>query len=267
VHEPDADVLTVADEGEVRRLVLNRQGSLNALNTALFDALETEIARLREESSVRVVIVTGAGDRAFCAGADLDELADLDANAARDHLGRGQAIFRALEGCGVPVIAAVDGYALGGGFELALASTLIVASERARFGLPEASLGLIPGYGGTQRLPRAIGRGEALRVMLSGDRIDAAEAYRLGLLAAPPVPAGEALATADELARRIEERSPSAVRAILRLTDPLDLDPGLARETVEAGLATASADAREGIAAFREKRPHSFARDRVEAGR
>lgn len=254
---PDDNLLIVEGDGALRHLVLNRPDTLNALNAAVLAALDTEIRRLADDPSIRAVILSGSGERAFCAGADLDDLAELDAATAHTVLARGQAVMRGLERCGVPTIAAVDGYALGGGFELALACTLVVASERAQFGLPEAGLGLIPGYGGTQRLSRAIGLRAARRLMITGDRLSAAEADRLGLLAAPPVPAGDAVAAAADLARRIGTRSASAVRTILGLTDPGG-EKGLARETAMAALATASPDAREGIQAFREKRTPAF---------
>ncbi len=248
--------LGVRDEGPVRHWVLDRPAALNALNGEVFSALAFEIDRLEAEPA-RAIVISGAGDRAFCAGADLDELADRDADEAAAILGAGQGVFRALERLPVPTIAAVDGYALGGGFELALSCTLVVASERARFGLPEAGLGLIPGYGGTQRLPRAIPPGPAKRLMLTGERLGAGEAYRLGLLAEPPTPAGEATAAATTLATAIAERSATAIATILALTDPHG-EVGLSRETDRAAFAVAGADGREGVAAFREKRKPQF---------
>lgn len=164
-----------------------------------------------------------------------------------------------METLGTPVIAAVNGYALGGGFELALACTLIVAAESARFGLPEVGLGLISGYGGTQRLPKAIGSRAALRIMLTGEQVDAARADELGVLSQPPVPDHDLLEVVGSLADNISEKSPRAAGLILKAVGYAnDLDAGLAHETTLAALAAASGDAEEGIAAFREKRTPRF---------
>ncbi len=179
-------VLTVEQRGAVRYLTINRPGVLNALNADIFTALEEETRHIAFNPGIRAVVVSGAGDRAFSAGADLDELAELDPVDRRALLEWGQRTLRSLETLGTPTIAAVGGYALGGGFELALSCTLLVASESARFGLPEVGLGLIPGYGGTQRLSKAAGRQAALKMMLTGERIDAVRAHELGLLCQPP---------------------------------------------------------------------------------
>jgi enoyl-CoA hydratase len=204
-------------------------------------------------------VITGAGDRAFSAGADLDELTGLDPVDRRALLERGQRVFRSLETLGIPVIAAVNGYALGGGFELALACTLIVAAESARFGLPEVGLGLIPGYGGTQRLPRAVGSRAALGMMLTGEQIDAARADELGILSQPPVPVDDLLEVVGSLADSISGKSPRAASLILKAVGYADsLDASLAHETTLAALAAASGDAEDGIDAFREKRTPRF---------
>jgi len=259
VVERDENVLIAEQRERVRYLTLNRPDVLNALNSKVFTALETELARIEADPGTRVVVVTGSGGRAFSAGADLDELTGLDPVDTRKLLGRGQRVFRALERLGKPVIAAVNGYALGGGFELALACSLIVGSEGAKFGLPEAGLGLIPGYGGTQRLPRLIGKQAALRLMLSGQRADATSAYELGILSQPPVSDDELLDTVGQLAGEISGRSPRAAALILEAVSSSDgLDAGLAHETTLAALAAASGDAAEGIRAFREKRTPSF---------
>ncbi len=255
----EGSALIVEQRRTVRHLTLNRPEVLNALNAGVFAALEEELARISSDTATRAVVITGAGDRAFSAGADLDELTGLDPVDRRALLERGQRVFRSLETLGTPVIAAVNGYALGGGFELALACTLIVAAESARFGLPEVGLGLIPGYGGTQRLPRAVGSRAALRIMLTGEQVDAARANELGVLSQPPVPDDELLGVVGSLADKVSEKSPRAASLILKAVGYTDgLDAGLAHETTLAALAAASGDAEEGIAAFREKQTPSF---------
>jgi enoyl-CoA hydratase len=256
MHE---DVLAVRASGAVRVLTITRPERLNALNTAVFERLAEEAKAASEDVGVRVLVIAGSGPRAFSAGADLDELAGKSPIAAKMLLERGQRVLRELERIGKPVIAAVDGYALGGGLELALACSYIVASSAAKLGLPEVGLGLIPGYGGTQRLPRLIGRGAALRMMLSGDRIDAEEAFRLGILSEPPLAPEGFDAAVLERAERLAAKSPIAQRLILSAVDGSgELDGGLALETSFASLATVTGDGREGIAAFREKRKPSF---------
>ena len=243
----------------MRVLTIDRPDRLNALNSILLRELGDQLAEIAGRPQTRVVVVTGAGPKAFSAGADLDELAGLSAEDAKAVLERGQGVMRVLERLGKPVIAAVNGYALGGGLELSLACSMIVASAQASFGLPEAGLGLIPGYGGTQRLPRAIGKGAALRLMLTGDRLNAHEAYDAGLLCQLPVESGELLDTARELAGRMATQSPSAHRLILQAVHAeAGLDDGLALEATLGGVAIASRDGREGISAFREKRRPTF---------
>jgi enoyl-CoA hydratase len=252
-------VLIAEQRGAVRYLTLDRPEVLNALNASVFTALEEQLARISSDPATRTVVITGAGDRAFSAGADLDELTGLDPVDRRALLERGQRVFRSLETLGIPVIAAVNGYALGGGFELALACTLIVAAESARFGLPEVGLGLIPGYGGTQRLPRAVGSRAALGMMLTGEQIDAARADELGILSQPPVPDDDLLQVVGSLADSISGKSPRAASLILKAVGYADgLDASLAHETTLAALAAASGDAEEGITAGREKRTPRF---------
>ncbi len=251
--------LLVTDDGPVRWLRLNRPAAMNALNGEVLAALDAELDRLQGDREVRAVVVTGTGERAFSAGADLDELAGLSAGEAAAVLGRGQRVFRRIEQSDVPVIAAVNGYALGGGFELALACSFIVASDNARLGLPETNLGLIPGYGGTQRLPRLIGRQLALYVILTGKPLAAGRAYELGILAEPPVPPAELAARAAELAAGVAAKGPGAVRLVLEATaGDAGADSGFRYETALAALATSSPEAAEGVAAFREKRPAVF---------
>jgi enoyl-CoA hydratase len=251
--------LLAHDEGCARVLTLNRPDRLNALNADLLERLEEQAAAAAGDPAVRVVIVAAMGDRAFSAGADLDELAGASPADAKLALQRGQAVFRRLEQLGKPVIASVNGHALGGGFELALACTFIAASTSATFGLPEAKLGLMPGYGGTQRLPRLIGRPAALRMMLSGESIRAQEAFRLGVLTQPPVAPDELSTSVFDLARRLSAASPTAQRLILEACSEPALDAALAHESVLAAFATTTEDAREGIDAFRAKRSPRFA--------
>jgi enoyl-CoA hydratase len=253
--------LRLAHDGPVTTLTLHRPERYNALNGAVVAQLGAAVAALAADPSTRVIVLTGTGEKAFSAGADLDELAGLSAGRAHEVLAAGQRVFRALETCPTPIIAAVNGVALGGGMELALACTFILAGERASFGLPENGLGLIPGYGGTQRLPRLIGRHAAAFVMLSGERLTAERAYAWGLLPCPPIAPDELLTRAHELAHRIAGRSPTATAAILQAIDrgaDTDLNTALAFESALAGLAVGSPDAAEGIAAFRAKRSPAF---------
>ncbi|MQA11444.1 MAG: enoyl-CoA hydratase/isomerase family protein [Pseudonocardiaceae bacterium] len=253
--------LHVQSTGPVATVRIDRPEVHNALNATVLDALGAAMSEFAQDGRTRVVVLTGAGEKAFSAGADLDELAELDPVAAHDTLRFGQRLFRDLETAGLPVIAAVNGFALGGGFELALASTFAVAAEHASFGLPEAGLGLIPGYGGTQRLARLAGRQAAAHVMLTGQRLSAQRAYELGLLAVPPVPAERLLETATELAERVAARSPKAIGMIMTALNhgaDASLEAALALESAFAGLATGTADAEEGIAAFRAKRQANF---------
>lgn len=253
------DALIAEQTGRVLRLTINRPDALNALNAEVLSGLRNELDGAARDASVRVVVIAGTGERAFSAGADLDELTGFDPADTRARLRQGQSAIRALETLEKPVIAAVRGYALGGGFELALACSLILGAESAKFGLPEVGLGLIPGYGGTQRLPRLIGRQAALDIILTGERIDARRAYELGILCRAPVPDGDLLATADGLAGEMAHRSPKAMRlALSAVNSTVDLDSALAYETALAALATTSEDAAEGIKAFQEKREPNF---------
>ncbi|WP_028924807.1 enoyl-CoA hydratase/isomerase family protein [Pseudonocardia acaciae] len=255
------DPLTVERDGTVATVMINRPEVHNALNAAVLTGLGEALRELARDGRTRAVLLTGAGRKAFSAGADLDELARLGPVDAHRFLSEGQRVLRAVADSELPVIAAVNGLALGGGCELALACTFAVAAEGAAFGLPEANLGLMPGYGGTQRLPRAVGRATAAYLMLTGDRLPARRAYELGLLAVPPAADDELGGVSRELADRVAGRSPASVRAILaalRLGADAPLGTGLALESALAGLAVGNPDAVEGVAAFREKRAPSF---------
>lgn len=238
-------------------VTLNRPRVLNALNAALFTELDAVFAELAAEAAVRVVLLTGAGERAFAAGADIREIAGLSAEEGRELAERGQGILRRIETLGKPVIACIRGFALGGGCELAMACTLRLAADDARLGQPEAKLGLLPGYGGSQRLPRLVGRGAALKLLLTGEIIDAREALRIGLVDEVVAPA-ELLSRAEALGLAMAANAPLAIAETLSAVDEgldLPLDAALEREAAGFGRCCGTADKAEGTAAFLEKRP------------
>jgi len=241
-------------------LTISRARVLNALNVALIQELEAAFRGVRDDADVLAAVLTGEGEKAFVAGADIGELAPLDVDGARELARRGQAVFSLIENCGKPVIAAVNGFALGAGCELAMCCTMRIASENARFGQPEVKLGLIPGYGGTQRLPRLVGKGRALEMLLTGEMIDAAEALRVGLV--NDVLASEQLLPAAEtLANKIIANGPLAVSYCLDAVNhgvDMTLEAGLAHEAALFALCCASEDKNEGTRAFLEKRTAQF---------
>jgi enoyl-CoA hydratase len=250
-----------ADTDGVALLTVNRPDKLNALNRDTMGELADAFDRIRNDTAIRALILTGAGEKAFVAGADINELAVLSPMEAQALAARGQSIFRGLEQMRKPSVAAVNGFALGGGLELAMSCTIRVAGPNAKFGQPEVKLGLVPGYGGTQRLPRLVGRGRALEMLLSGETIDVAEAYRIGLVNAV-TPAGELLNFCHQWLRKTLANGPHAVALTLEAVDVgLDcgLDEGLRFEAAAFGLAAATEDRREGTRAFLEKRKPAFA--------
>jgi enoyl-CoA hydratase len=252
--------LIVEKQDRIAWVTLNRPEKLNALNAELLKELDCTFAGLEQDTEVGVVVLTGAGEKAFVAGADIAELRELDAGGARLQALRGQAVFQRIEDMPIPVIAVVNGFALGGGCELALACHVRIASESARFGLPEVSLGIIPGYGGTQRLPRLVGKGVALDLILSGDMVGAADALRMGLVSRV-LPAADLKAGAEKLARTILSRGPLALRqALAAVHQGLEMpqDQGLQFEAAVFGLLASSQDMKEGMSAFLEKRPAAF---------
>lgn len=252
--------LIVEKQDRIAWVTLNRPEKLNALNSELLKELDCTFAGLEQDPEVAVVVLTGAGEKAFVAGADIAELRDLDSAGARLQALRGQAVFQRIEDMPKPVIAAVNGFALGGGCELALACHVRIASETARFGLPEVSLGVIPGYGGTQRLPRIVGKGVALDMILSGEMVGAADALRTGLVSRV-FPAAELRAGAEKLARTMLSRSPLALRqALTSVHQGLEMTQaqGLQFEAAVFGLLASSHDMKEGMTAFLEKRPAAF---------
>lgn len=237
----------------VATVTLNRPEVLNALNAAMFDELEAVFAELAADTALRVVLLTGAGERAFAAGADIRGLLETDAVSGKRVSERGQQVMSQIERCGKPVIACVNGVALGGGCELAMACTLRIASDKAKLGMPEVRLGLIPGYGGTHRLPRLVGRGAALQMMLTGAIVAAEEALRLGLVQ-EVVLAAELLPRAYAVAENIAAMAPLAVAALLEATADPHLDEGMRREAEIFGRLCGTEDKSEGLNAFLEKR-------------
>jgi enoyl-CoA hydratase len=244
----------------IARLTVNRPDKLNALNAIVINDLADAVTRIETDAGVRGVIVTGAGSKAFVAGADIGELTEQGVTGGRNRALLGQQVFRRLERCGKPVIAAVNGFALGGGCELAMACHLRVASENAKFGQPEVKLGIAPGYGGTVRLPRLVGRARALELLLTGEMIDAGEALRIGLVNRV-VPADRLLPESEGLLKSILANGPLAVRACLEAVDAgmdMSLDQALLLEAGYFGVLSATEDMREGTGAFLAKRKPGF---------
>jgi len=237
----------------IATITLNRPQVRNALNIATVTELGAAFEQVKNDETIRVVVLTGAGDKAFAAGADISEISGLSAEEGEEFSRRGQKVFDAMESLGRPTIAAINGYALGGGCELAMACTMRVASETAVFGQPEVKLGLIPGYGGTQRLPRLVGKSQALHLLLTGESISAAEALRIGLVDRV-VPADELAATVGELARRIVANAPLAVRYCIEAVHRGEL----LTEAILFGKSCGTEDMKEGTRAFLEKRPPRF---------
>lgn len=254
------DILLSKTEGAVRTLTINRPDKLNALNRAVLGALGEAMEAASADDAVRVVVLRGAGDKAFVAGADIGEFSDYTAAQAADLSARGQRLFRRIETLGKPVIAVLDGFALGGGLELAMACTLRVASTAARLGQPEINLGLIPGYGGTQRLARLAGRGVALELCLTGDVIDANRAFELGIVSRLHEP-DELEEAVVRLAGKLSEGPPEAMRATIEAVvhgGDCALDAALEYETRQFALLFGTEDMREGVDAFLNKRKPEF---------
>lgn len=255
----DAPVLFTRDGG-VGTLTINRPTSLNALNAATLKAIAEHLAAVAEDRELRCLIVTGAGEKAFVAGADISEMVAMDEAAGRAFAEAGQRAFAALEALSIPAIAAVNGFALGGGCELAMACDFIYASTKAKFGQPEIKLGVIPGFGGTQRLLRRVGNAMARELTYTGKMIDAQEALRIGLVNAVYEPA-ELLGKAQETAKTIATLAPFAMaeakRVLLEGEDAL-LGGAIAREADAFGRCFKTSDQTEGMRAFLDKRPAKF---------
>jgi enoyl-CoA hydratase len=241
-------------------LTINRPEKLNAISNELISELKKLLDEIENDEELRALIITGAGDKAFVAGADIKELVDRDARLGRRVSQERQEVFSRIENLPVPVIAAVNGYALGGGLELALACSIRICSEKAQFGAPEVKLGIIPGDGGTQRLPRLVGLGRAMEMILTGDFIDAQEAYRIGLVN-KVLPQEELMDKAMDLAKKIASRPPLAVRfakeAVNRSQEG-DAASGFALESYLHALSCTTEDKKEGVSAFLEKRKGKF---------
>ena len=244
----------------IARVTINRPDKLNALNAIVIAELDDAVTRMETDSAVRGIIVTGAGTKAFVAGADINELTEQGVSGGQKRALLGQQVFRRLERCGKPVIAAVNGFALGGGCELAMACHLRIASDTAKFGQPEVKLGIAPGYGATVRLPRLVGQARALELLLTGDMIDAEEAKRIGLVNRV-VPAARLMEESEALVRTILGNGPLAIRACLEAVDvgwDMTVDQALLLEAGYFGLLSATEDMREGTRAFVEKRKPAF---------
>lgn len=241
-------------------LTVNRPEKLNALNTLTVDELQDALERIKADRTARVLIITGAGEKAFVAGADISEFVDISLGQGLEFCRKGQGVLSGLDSLGIPSIAAVNGLALGGGCELAMACTLRIASDNAKFGLPELGLGVVPGYGGTQRLARMIGKSRALWLMLTGEMMNAEEAVRTGLVNMV-VDRADLLDRAFSIAKTIKEKGPLAVRNTLiavRYGTETDLETGLMIEAAMTNLALASKDKEEGVRSFFEKRKPAF---------
>jgi len=254
------DNLLLEYDGPVAILTVNRPTVLNALDTPTTDELRRAILHLKQDRNVRVVVITGAGDKSFIAGADINELAALKPTQGKEHAQRGQHVFDLIENMGKPVIAAINGFCLGGGCELAMACTLRIAADSARIGQPEINLGIIPGYAGSQRLARLVGKGVALDLLLTGRPIKADEALAIGLVNRV-VPAGETLNAAKTLAHELSTKAPIAVQYIIEAVNrglDMPFDKAQVHEATLFGLVASTDDMREGTRAFLEKRKPQF---------
>ena len=252
--------LQIEHDGAVAVVTINRPKVLNALNTATLDELRRTILSLKHDNGVRVVVITGAGEKSFVAGADINELAVQTPTAGRDHAMRGQHVLDLIENMGKPVIAAINGYALGGGCELAMACTIRIAADTVKIGQPEINLGIMPGYAGTQRLARLVGRGRALELLLTGDQIGAADAHRLGLVNRV-VPAADLMTEVRKIASVLASKPPIAMRFIIDAVNKglqMAFPDAQVFEATLFGLVATTEDMREGTKAFLEKRKPEF---------
>jgi enoyl-CoA hydratase len=257
---PHSQILFDVDHAGIALITINRPQKLNALSGEVIQELDEAFARLSADRSIHAAILTGSGEKAFVAGADINELAAMSAMDARSLSLRGQAVFRRLETCGKVVVAAVNGFALGGGMELALACTVRFASENAKLGQPEVKLGIIPGYGATQRLPRLVGRGRALEMMLLGEPIGALDAQRIGLVNAV-VPQTELIGFCRAWLDKVLANGPVALGLVLDAVDTgmgLGIEEGLRFEAAAFAVSAATEDRLEGTRAFLEKRKAAF---------
>ncbi|HEY1464607.1 MAG TPA: enoyl-CoA hydratase-related protein [Terriglobales bacterium] len=252
--------ISVETKNFIAYVTVNRPKVLNALNAATLEELRTAMQSIKVDAAVRVVILSGAGEKAFIAGADISEIAKLNGESGREFAQRGQSVFDLIENLGKPVIACIHGFALGGGCELALACTMRLASENAKLGQPEVKLGVIPGYGGSQRLPRLVGKGIANQLLLTGEMISAQEALRIGLVN-EVIASANLVLRAEEIAQKIIANAPLAIQYTLEAVNKgieMPLGEGLQLEARLFGASCATEDKREGTAAFLEKRKAEF---------
>ncbi len=248
-------------KNSIAYVTINRPKVLNALNSATMSELRAVFTELKDDRSIRAVILTGSGEKAFVAGADIGELNKNNAVEAKEYTHRGQAVLDLIENLGKPVIACINGFALGGGCEIAMACTMRLASDNAKIGQPEVKLGLIPGYGGSQRLPRLVGKGIAMQLLLTGEMISAQEAHRIGLVN-EVLPAGQLIARAEAIAQAIMKNGPLAIQYCMEAVNhgmEMTQQEGLYLEATLFAVCCATEDKNEGTAAFLEKRTAKFA--------
>src|SRR5690348_10631289 len=256
----DLSNVKLEKKNAIAYVTIDRPKVLNALNMATMQELWQVFSELKDDKQIRVVILTGSGEKAFVAGADINELAKNNPVEAKAYTHKGQATLDLIENLGKPVIACINGFALGGGCEIAMACTMRLASENAKLGQPEVKLGIIPGYGGTQRLPRLVGAGLAMQMLLTGEMISAQEAHRIGLVN-EIVPAARLISRADEIAVRIIANAPLAIQYCMEAVNQgmnTSLEEGLFLEATLFSVCCASEDKKEGTTAFLEKRPAKF---------
>jgi len=250
----------IEKKNTIAYVTVNRPKVLNALNMATMEELRTAFTDIKNDPVTRVAILTGSGEKAFIAGADISELAKQDAVSGKEYTHRGQSVLDLIEGLGKPVIACINGFALGGGCEIAMACTMRLASQNAKLGQPEVKLGIIPGYGGTQRLPRLVGKGIAMQLVLTGDMISAEEAHRIGLVNEITAPA-DLIPRAEAIAQKIVANAPLAVQYAMEAVNrglDLTLPDALYLEAMLFAVCCATEDKKEGTSAFLEKRPALF---------
>lgn len=252
--------ILVEKKNGIAYVTVNRPKVLNALNMATMEELRAAFHDIKQDTSIRVAILTGSGDKAFVAGADIGELAKHDAVSGKQYTHRGQSVLNLIENLGKPVIACINGFALGGGCEIAMAATIRLASENAQLGQPEVKLGIIPGYGGTQRLPRLVGKGIAMQLVLGGEMITAQEAHRIGLVN-EVTPLADLVPRAEAIAQKIIANAPLAVQYAMEAVNKgmeMTLEEGLYLEATLFGVCCATEDKKEGTTAFLEKRRAHF---------
>ena len=247
-------------KGAIAYVTINRPDKLNALNMAVMEELRTAFTSVKNDAAIRVAILTGAGEKAFVAGADIGELSKHNVISAKEYTHKGQSVLDLIENLGKPVIACINGFALGGGCELAMACTMRIASENAKLGQPEVKLGIMAGYGGTQRLPRLVGKGRAMQMLLTADMITAAEAHRIGLVN-EVVPLADLIKRAEEIAAKIIANAPLACQYTMEAVNHgmnMTLEAGLYLEATLFGVCCSTEDKNEGTKAFLEKRAANF---------